>query len=232
MPRNHRKAAGGYVYHVLNRGNRRRSIFHEPTDYEQFLKLLSSAGLRWKVQLLAYCLIPNHWHLVLWPGDDGSLSKYMHWVTSVHVLQYKQRYCTDGDGHLYQGRFRSFLVQDSSYLWNVLRYVEANALRAHLVDRAEGWPWSSCSECPVADRPVLGAWPEGRPANWLEWINATPSDEELRNLRTAASRGKPYGESDWIDRVARSENLESTLRPRGRPPKEKGARPLFPVGTN
>lgn len=180
------------------------------------------------MQLFAYCLLPNHWHLVLSPSTDGSLSAYVHRISLLHSHHYQRDYRVVGQGHLYQGRFKSFLIQDARYLWNVLRYVDANALRAGLVTRAEHWPWSSASPNRDPTRPPLAEWPEGQPSDWLEWINVAVSDPELKSLRTAARRGRPYGDEDWVRETVKRHGLEWTVRKPGRPAKtEKGTGYLF-----
>src|SRR5260221_11811046 len=141
MPRQRRQAPGGMIYHCLNRGNGRQRLFHKPADYEAFITILGQAMDRTPVDLLSYCLMPNHWHLVLRPAGDADLASFMRWVGVTHVRRHHAHYHTRGGGHLYQGRFKSFPAQDDRHLLTVLRYVEANALRARLVDRAEDWRW-------------------------------------------------------------------------------------------
>ena len=95
------------------------------------------------MRLLAWCLMPNHFHLVLWPHGDGDLSRWMQWLLTSHVRRYHRHY--HGSGHVWQGRFKAFPIEEDEHLWTVLRYVERNALRANLVRRAEDWPWSSAA---------------------------------------------------------------------------------------
>src|SRR5665213_1677025 len=142
MPRLARISPGGMIFHCLNRGNDRRAIFDDPGDYAAFERVLEKTLELVPVRLLAYCLMPNHWHLVLWPRKDGDLSKFMLRLTTAHVRrQYAHYHDTDG-GHLYQGRFKNFPVEEDRHLLTLCRYVEANALRANLVTRAHDWPWS------------------------------------------------------------------------------------------
>src|SRR5438045_2451302 len=144
MPRTARAAVGGMCYHVLNRGNGRAEVFHKPDDYAAFLRLLPLAVKRLPIRILAFCLMPNHFHLVLWPHGDGDLGRFMQWVMTSHVRRYHRHYQTSG--HVWQGRFKAFPIQDDEHLLTVLRYVERNALRANLVKRAENWTWSSLRE--------------------------------------------------------------------------------------
>ena len=134
MPRAARDSLGGYCYHVLNRGNGRRRVFRKPGDYDAFMRLLAEAGARVNVRLLGFCLMPNHFHLLLWPEHDGDLSRYMMWLMTAYVRRYHQHY--HSSSHVWQGRFRSFPIQEDDYLLTVLRYIERNALRADLVARA------------------------------------------------------------------------------------------------
>ena len=143
MPRAPRADEGGLVYHVLNRGNARGEIFLDRDDYQLFEDLLQEGRTRVDVRILCYCLMPNHWHLVLWPREDGDLSNYMYWLGLTHTSRWHSRYETAGTGHLYQGRYKSFPVQSDEHFLTVCRYVERNPRRANLVRKAENWRWSS-----------------------------------------------------------------------------------------
>ena len=143
MGRALRTAAGGLAYHVLNRANARMRIFDDAKDYEAFERILTEAVRRVKMRLLAYCVMPNHWHLVLWPRGDGDLSTFMGWLTLTHTQRWHAHRHSVGSGHVYQGRFKPFLVESDDHLWTMCRYVERNALRAGLCERAEQWRWSS-----------------------------------------------------------------------------------------
>jgi putative transposase len=216
MPRNPRASQGGYCYHVLNRGNGRRTVFHKDGDFAAFIRLLREAGERTPVRLLAYCLMPNHFHLALWPRGDGDLSTYMMWLLTAHVRRYHQHYHTSG--HVYQGRFRSFPIQEDDHLLAVLRYIERNPVRAGLVERAQDWRWSSASPA-RGGGPPLEAGPVPRPAVWLEYVNAPQTDAEVEALRESVRRRRPYGDALWVERAARRLGLEASLRPPGRPRK-------------
>ncbi len=141
MPRKTRTLFGSFCYHIINRGNGRAQVFHGEADYREFVKLMAAAGDRLPPRLLAYCLMPNHVHLVLWPREDGEVSRWMQWLMTAQVRRHHRRHGTDG--HLWQGRFKAFPIQRDEHLLSVLRYVERNPLRAKLVARAEDWPWSS-----------------------------------------------------------------------------------------
>jgi len=227
MPRPPRRSPGGFVYHVLNRGNARRPLFQADGDYFAFELILGEVQVRIPMRILAWCLMPNHWHLVLWPQQDGSLSNYMRLVTLIHTQRWHAFHATAGTGHLYQGRFKSFVVQQDDHFLALCRYVERNALRANLVPRAEQWRWSSLwRRCRGRETqlPRLETWPVDRPTDWLEHVNHPESAEETDLVRRCAQRGTPYGESGWIATTATRLGLESTIRARGRPENtEKGS---------
>ena len=221
MPRVGRAARGGGVYHVLNCGNGRMRLFHKEADYEAFLRLLVQVRQAVPVRLLAWCLMPNHWHLVLWPREDGELSKFMLRLGTAHVRRHHAHYHTSSGGHLYQGRFKSFPVQEDEHLLTVCRYVEANALRAKLVERAEQWRWGSLWAARSGGKADLRPddWPVARPSDWRRRVNAALPAAELEAVRTSVIRGRPFGSDPWVKRAARRLGLGFTLRPRGRPRK-------------
>src|SRR5438128_247415 len=134
MPRTARAAVGGYCYHVINRGNARAEVFHHADDYHRFVGLLRSACVQVPMRVLAYCLMPNHFHLVLWPPGDDDLAAWMQWLLTTQVRRYRRRY--GGSGHVWQGRFKAFPIQEDEHLLTVIRYVERNPLRASMVARA------------------------------------------------------------------------------------------------
>jgi putative transposase len=143
MPRTARASVGGYCYHALNRGNGRAQVFHDADDYDAFVTLLRKACARVPMRLIGYCLLPNHFHLLLWPWKDGDLSDWMQWLLTTHVHGYRKRH--RGSGHVWQGRFKAFPIEQDDHLLNVLRYVERNALRANRCcdPRPNPFPWEN-----------------------------------------------------------------------------------------
>ncbi len=223
MGRPKRVADGGLIYHVLNRANARMTIFEKPEDYEAFERVLQQAVEKTEMRLLAYCLMPNHWHLVVWPQEDGQLSRFTGWLTLTHTQRWHAHRHSMGSGHVYQGRFKSFPVQHDRHFLAVCRYVERNALRANLVDRAEAWQWGSLHRWKHGDarrKSLLSSWPLPRRAGWLEEVNTPQTEAELSALQRCVQRGCPFGETSWREHMVRLLGLESTLRPRGRPRKE------------
>jgi putative transposase len=223
MPRIARTHLERGNFHVLNRGNHRQTLFRQEEDYALFLELLVLAETRFDVTLWGYCLMSNHWHLVVEVEKMGELSRWVHWICNRHVRLVHRERRQLGGGHIYQGRYKSFPIQDENYLHNVLRYVEANPLRAKLVARAQDWPWSSLSSAPVKSglvelpRPKLQPWP--RSDEWQAEVNRPLALDKLQSLQQSVIRGTPQGNPDWVKHLAAEHDMESTLRPRGRPRK-------------
>jgi len=218
MPRTKRMYTGGLVCHVLNRAVGRATIFRDAADYAAFENLLLNTGEFASVRLLTFCLMPNHWHLVLWPQDDGDLSAYMHRLTMTHTMRWHHVHGSLGTGPLYQGRFKSFPVDTDEHFLTVCRYVERNALRANLVERAEDWRWSGLWH---RRRPGhcggLPAWPVTPPSNWIDHVNEPQTEAEMEALRRSLRRGIPFGSEAWQQATAGQFGIELAPRPRGRP---------------
>ena len=218
MPRRPRDATGNYVYHVLNRSVGRSAIFETDKDYSAFIGVIEEARSKAECRLLAFCVMPNHWHLVLWPKGDDDLSEYMRWMTVTHTQRYHSFHGTSGTGPLYQGRFKSFPVQPDDHFYTVCRYVERNALRAKLVRKAENWRWGSLWQRlnPPGDV-TLDCWPIQFPKQWTDWVNQPQTEAVVAAIQQSIKRGAPYGNDDWVRRTAKRLQLEKTLKPRGRP---------------
>ena len=220
MPRTARVAPGGMLFHVLNRGVGRRRLFLQDADFEAFERIIQRTLESRPMRIVAYCLMSNHWHFVLWPKRDGDLAAFMQKLTITHARNWQEHRRQVGYGHLYQGRYKSFPIERDEHFYHVVRYVERNALRANLVDRAEDWRWGSlwqrASGTPE-QRSWLGEWPLPRPAEWLRHVNRSQTAGELAAIRRSVQRGQPYGDADWAAATAERLGLESTLRPRGRP---------------
>jgi putative transposase len=228
MARKPRIITPGHIYHVLNRASARLTIFHKPADYLAFEKILLQAQQKFPVPLLAYALMPNHFHLLLWPQTPAHakrLSDFMRWLTVTHTQRHHAHYHTEGTGHLYQGRFKTFPVEGNFHFRTVARYIEQNPLKAKLVDRAELWPFCSLHHrlhpTPESQQ-LLAPWPEPpkiSTAHWLEKVNTLLDPNTTAKIQNAITRGTPFGSPDYIAQTAKAQNLTHTLRPRGRPKK-------------
>jgi putative transposase len=222
MPRRPRIAPGGLVYHCLNRAVARMALFEKDEDYAAFERVLEEATRKHPMRILAYCVMPNHWHMVLWPRREGELTNFLRWLTHTHTMRWHAHFQTSGSGHLYQGRFKAFPVQTDNHFYSVVRYVERNPLRANLVSRAEEWRWSSLwrrQSGSQEDRSLLHAWPLPMPRHWSATVNRLQTESELTALRRSVHRGTPFGTDRWQAHAAKKLGLEWTLRARGRPRK-------------
>jgi putative transposase len=224
MPRTARKAPGGVVFHVINRGVGRRCIFDKDEDFSAFERVMVHALTAHPVRLLGYCMMPNHFHLLLWPDEDGQMGRFMHRLSMTHTRRWQEHYHRVGEGHLYQGRFKSFPVQDDRHFLIVARYVERNALRAGLVMRAEHWRWSSLwrRAHPAADAKqavTLSDWPVPRPTDWVQWVNEPQTQAQVERLRHCIAKGRPFGDDPWQAPTTAALGLESSHRRTGRPTK-------------
>ncbi len=226
MPRRLRVASGGFAYHVLNRAVGRARIFRKPRDFEAFEKVIAEAKERLPMRVLGWCVMSNHWHFVLWPQDDGDLSEFMRWLTVTHTQRWHAAHGTSGTGPIYQGRFKSFPIQEDAHLLAVLRYVERNPLRANLVEQVEAWRWSSFWHRVHRNRAeLIDQGPLPLPRRWRQHVQSPQTEAELAAVQRSVSRGAPFGESSWQQQTAKRLDLQSTLRPRGRPHKAKPADP-------
>jgi putative transposase len=210
------------VYHVLNRGVSKNKLFFNDQDYLAFERIIADTLEKRSMRILSYCLMPNHWHFVMWPENDGDLGRFMQRLTVTHVTRWQKHYNVVGHGHVYQGRFKSFPVESDNHFYHVNRYVERNALRANLVDRAEDWPYGSLwirEHGTDEHRALLSPWPLPMLKNWKDYVNEPSSNQELEAIRQSVVRGSPYGNPSWIESTAKKLGLESTIRKPGRPKK-------------
>jgi len=223
MSRPPRRCAGGVVYHILNRANGRLGIFKRREDYEAFERVLAESLRRVPVRLCGYCIMPNHWHLMLWPQEDGEVSEFMQWLTLTHTQRWHAAHGTTGIGHVYQGRFKSFPVQSDKHYLAVLAYVESNALRGGLVGEAHRWRYSSLTIRVGEARAglTLSYGPVSLPGNWLRLVNRLPGKVMAERLNLSMRRGSPFGSETWVREAADRLCLGATLRPMGRPRKDE-----------
>jgi putative transposase len=210
------------IYHVLNRANFRSRLFPRAAHYQDFLDLVEESLEFVPMRILAYCLMPNHWHLLLQPRADGDLAKFLQRITLTHTQRYHSKTRTAGYGHVYQGRYKSLPVESDRHFLTLVRYVERNAKRAALVKRAEDWPWSSVYARLYGkekQKEMLSPWPMAAPQHYREWLNASQGKEEIENIRYAIKKSRPYGSEPWVAKAVGKFGLENTMRNRGRPKK-------------
>ena len=220
MGRVKRVDVGGMIYHALNRANFRSRLFRRNAHYQEFLEMVEESRSSVPVRMLAYCLMPNHWHLVLQPREDGDLSRFLQLLTLTHTQRYHAQTGTVGYGHVYQGRYKSFPVQSDGHFLGLVRYVERNARRAGLARKAEDWPWSSVHARlygSAEEKKLLSPWPVPEPASYRQWLNRPQPREEMEKIRKAIQRSRPYGSGKWVSRVVAKFGLENAMRNPGRP---------------
>jgi putative transposase len=198
---------------VIARANGGGAVFRSRRDYVEFLELIEGAWERFGAPALAYCLMPNHVHLVLRPDEGDSISRWMQWLLTRHAMRLNKRRAAMGA--VWQPRFRGFPIEEDAHLLTVLRYVERNALRARLVERAEDWPWGSLAQRGGRTSPPWLAAVDLSPG-WRDWVNEPQTAAELEAIRTSVNRGAPFGAEAWRAETAMALGLQSTLRPRGR----------------
>jgi putative transposase len=219
MPRTARAIVADCCYHVINRSNKKARIFHEPPDYAQFESLISRAQVRLELPILAACLMPNHVHLVVQPRAATDIARWMHWVFTTHVRWHHAKYSTTG--RLWQGRFKAFAIQADHHLFTVMRYVERNALRAKLVERAEDWRWGSLAWRRSTAGIALSQSPAPLPSYWRHLVNEPQTAAEIAEIRTCVNRQRPFGKEEWVAAQAHELGLRQSLAPFGRPRKSR-----------
>jgi putative transposase len=227
MGRQPRLIADGLVYHALNRGNNRAPVFAAAADFRQFLHALGQTRERYPFRLYAYCLMGNHFHLVLEPAAGQSISRILQSLTVAHTWHFHKALGTSG--HVWQGRFKSPAVATDEHLLTVMRYVESNPLRAGLVTDLADYPWSSYPRhglgqtLPLVDEapvwPSLGKTEAARQAYWRRWLHTPLTEKELVAVRRSVTSGRPYGGAAWVEETAARLGLDLAPRRRGRPPK-------------
>jgi len=225
VPRRLRPIADGLVYHVINRGNNRQTVFRKETDFSAFLKALFDLKERKPFQLYGYCLMDNHFHLLVRPGLATTISRIVQSLLVSHTQRYHKHH--GSGGHVWQGRFKSPVIQSDEHLLNVLRYIEANPLRAKIVSRAEEYSWSSyrarglgeANELvdPLVTYNELSPYPAVRQRKWSEMVHLPMGGRVVAAIRRSNETGLPYGDRPWVERLAGELDIDLAIRPRGRP---------------
>lgn len=200
MPRIKRLVVPDHPHHVTQRGNRRQPTFFDDSDYLDYLALIAAAKDRADVEILAYCLMPNHVHFVVVPHQLDSLAKLFSEAHRRYTRSINRRY--DWKGHLWQERFRSF-VMDEPHLEMAVRYIELNPVRAGLCEDPAAWPWSSArahlcgkDDCVVTVKPMLQRWP-----NWKSYLGKSEGNELAESLHKHSSTGRPAGDDKFVARL-------------------------------
>jgi REP-associated tyrosine transposase len=217
MPRLARVVLPGSPHHVTQRGNHREPIFFAAGDQAAYLSLLNAYSRQEGVKVMAYCLMPNHVHLVLVPGAAHGLHRAL---MATHG-QYAQRInrMRGQSGHLWQGRYFSSPLDENHFL-HAIRYVELNPVRAGLVVKAQDYEWSSArAHCGTRFNPILEStsrWAQlAAITSWSRWLAEGIADDTVQALRLNARRNLPCGSRDFIARLERFAGRELQYRPAG-----------------
>ena len=201
----------------MNRSAKQLPLFESPRDYRRFLDVLVEAEHRHDMRLLEYCVMPNHFHLLVWPRRDGDLSRYLRWTTGVHAQRWRLDRQTPGKGAVYQGRYRWVAVQDDAHLDIVRRYIVQNPVRAGLARDVFVWPWSSAGVLDVGTRPTLTTECRPAPRNLGEILDA----DLARCLAEGLSARPTFGSARWRFAL----DVELLLDAAGRPADRSTPRP-------
>ena len=191
MPRSGRCSWAGAIFHVVNRGVERRRVYLDEADYERFLVLLQLGKDCADIKVYGFCLMPNHFHIVLEPQAEGAMSRYLQWVTGRYAAELRTKTQTRGLGHVFQQRYWNRGCDGVDDFFLLLRYVEANAHRANLVWQAEAWQWGSLYARQKGDTAILDPPPFELPAYWTALVNRPQLDRELAFARFKPKRGRP-----------------------------------------
>lgn len=197
MPRRRVAGCGGFVFHVMNRSAKQLTLFEAPDDYDLFLQVLLDAESVCPIRLLEYCVMPNHWHLLVWPERDDELSRYMRWITGVHGQRWRRALGQPGKGAVYQGRYRWVAVQDGNHYDVARRYIQQNPVRAGLVEEPDQWAWSSASRAGRHPRPTLHQGPLADDPQ-ADLSTSRSLDADLaQQMRESLRSGQPFGDARW-----------------------------------
>ena len=221
MPRVSRAIAVGYPHHITQRGNYRQTVFAEEGDYSRYLELLAGFAPRYDLDIWAYCLMPNHIHIVGVPNSHDSLARTFNTVHMLYAQYFNRK--QNAVGHLWQGRFFSCAL-DERHLYAAVRYVEQNPVRSGLVPAAQDYPWSSAkAHVTGAHDPTLS----GRcfltetVQDWGQFLGADQDREAADSVVKATRIGRPCGNEDFVKQMEGLLNRRLTAAHRGRPRKKE-----------
>jgi len=220
MPRLARTVFAGVPHHITQRGNRREDVFYVEEDYKTYLEWLSHYSQQHQLEILAYCLMTNHIHLVAVPADEGSMQQVL---KPLH-MRYAQRInrIRKWKGHFWQGRYFSSPM-DECYMWSTIRYVERNPVRARMVSKAEDYPWSSAaSHCGWVADSVLSSHPQWKKLtehvdDWSAWLAEGDDPSELTIIRRNIEKGLPCGSELFVKNLEKMLGRSLQFRQQGRP---------------
>jgi len=221
MPRIARIVGAGYPHHIIERGNNRERVFANPIDYEKYLSFLSKYSEEREVAVLAYCLMPNHIHLLVRPSGEETLAKMMQGVTLCYSKYFNRE--NGRTGRLWECRYYSTVIDGDSYLWTVSKYIENNPVRAGIVKKPEDYPYSSAKahilrkKDPILKEPLFD---EGELDEYRRFIKLEEDKRILEDIRKQTRSGKPLGDGGFLETLSEKMGCSLSFRPKGRPRKK------------
>ncbi|MBI5617936.1 MAG: transposase [Gammaproteobacteria bacterium] len=228
MPRMGRVVVPRYPHHVVQRGHNRQAVFVEVRDYLRYLETLKEFKDEFGVKVYAYCLMTNHVHLLLAPDDATGIGKLMKRLAARQTRRHNRM--EGRTGTLWEGRYKSSVVQTDSYLLACCRYIELNPVRAQMVSDPASYRWSSCGARLGRNAPGVLTWDpcfsalgdsdEIRRARYWNFLHDSIPEDEWKLIREAVQRGQLTGTSRFSEEIAAITGRRIVRRGRGRPPKQ------------
>ena len=174
VARARRHIQSNVVYHIFNRRTDKQCLFANLVAYDRFLDIVAKGRKKYPVRHHAFCLMKTHWHLAISSELPGAIPLYLRWLATTHAVGFRWQTNTRGNGHVYQDRYKAVPVDGLLHYSTLVRYIEANALNAGLVSRAEDWPWSSLKERLSGRNRLIepGPWALPEPKTWTGIVNA------------------------------------------------------------
>jgi putative transposase len=193
VARKHRVIIPGACYHICNRATEQRLLFKVKADYELWIRTLKEALEKYPLNIYAFCVMPNHWHILASCHSGELFMRAMQWLGATHAIRWRKRAESVGKGAVYQSRYRCHRVKPNQIFWVVARYIERNPVRAGLADSPFVWEWSSAGQKNVGEIPMY-EWPIPKPANWEDFLKRGGDPVEESQIREALIRGQPFFE--------------------------------------
>jgi putative transposase len=219
MARLARSIVVGYPHHVIQRGNYDQLVFETPADYLRYLELLKEYSARYGLDIWAYCLMPNHVHFICVPKAEDSLARAFNTLHMNYAQYYHGK--RGVKGHLWKGRFLSCIMDDRS-VFEEVRFIENNAVRAGLVARAEEYPWSSARHhvLGVSDPVIRNASSlESKISDWRAYLEGRGDQPVLNRTWQSLKTGRPAGDKEFVHVLEEIVGRRLMALPRGRPRK-------------
>jgi putative transposase len=220
MPRIARIVGAGYPHHVIERGNNRERVFRDSKDYDKYLSFLSKYSKEKEVAVLAYCLMPNHIHLLVRPPGDEVLAKMMQGIALCYSKYFNG--ANGRTGRLWECRYHSTVIDEDSYLWTVSKYIEKNPVRAGIVKRPEDYPYSSAkghifgTKDPLLKEPLLD---KSELSEYRKFLRSEDDKKIIEEIRKQTRSGKPLGDGGFLKILSERLGCNLCFRPKGRPRK-------------